>query len=137
MIIAFENKNLIGYHDSIVEGLLNIGYLKDKIDKGEKVLLIYDAFNNNVGKRYDGLESIFKIDGLVVLINNYFIKNKIEMKACKDMYERNEGNIKLNVIKIEKFIRMNFISRDKEKEDIGREVIDLDDKKYKDIFKKK
>ena len=123
-IIAFENKYLREYYDSIVKGLLDIEYLNDNIDKGEKVLLIYDRFDNNVGKYYDGLESVFKIDGLLMIINDYLTRNKIGMRACKDIY----GDMRLNVIKIEKFIRLEHISVEKRKKDFCCSVSTIGDK---------
>lgn len=126
-LLLFKSSDNIGLFDTIVEYFLSKEMIDDVIRGDTEFILICDSFINGGGKYFDGIGHYFETEGLINTFNDYFARKIIDMKAskcvCKD----------LEAIKIEKFVRMNYVSRDKGKEDIGRDVID--DSKY-NIFKK-
>lgn len=96
------------------------------------LLIIYDETKNiNTGVECKGLERLFKLDGLIGVLNDYFLLNRIDLRAVR--FELRG----IDFIKIEKFVRLSTISKVERKEDVGRNIIDQNDERYKDIFKEK
>lgn len=131
-LLLFKSSDNIGLFDTIVEYFLSKEMIDAVIRGDTEFILICDSFINGGGKYFDGIGHYFDTEGLINTFNGYFTRKIIDMKAskciCKD----------LDAIKIEKFVRMNLISRDmidKKNEDIGRDIIDITDEKYKGIFK--
>lgn len=119
-------------YDIIVEDLLDIGSLiNEEIDKWKDILLIYDHFYDKNDQRYDGLEDVFKIDGLVSIINDYFTRRKIGLKA--KIYLLYINNRLYNFIKIEKFIRLEGVSTIKMKINGSDKIIEEETREKDEI----
>jgi len=106
-----------------------ISVLKDDPDR---FILAYDDFTFVDGDKIRGLGNVFKLDAILNIFNNYLANQKIDLKACRCTINHTVH------IKFERFMRMNFVSKNignKKDEDIGRDIIDITDEKY-DIFKK-
>ena len=101
------------FYDLIVSDILsgNIDMINEMVAKESTVILTYDSFSGKSGEYYEGFDKLFRLEGLVDFINNYFIKNKMGLVASKDLYENR------NVISISKFQRYerkgreNFVSK--------------------------
>lgn len=112
--------------------LEDTGVISALKDDPDRFALIYDDATYVGGNKIRGLGNVFKLGAILNIFNNYLANQKIDLKASKSIIN---GIVH---IKFEKFIRMDLISRDindKGKEDIGRDIIDTSNEKYKEIFK--
>lgn len=88
--------------DDIVDIILGktIGQICDKVGDCKNVVMVYDSFIGLNNVSYKGFDTIFKFDGLIGIINRYFITNKIDLRADKYMFNG------INFVKFVKFNRM-------------------------------
>jgi hypothetical protein len=100
VVLATDNKR--EFYDLIVSDILsgNIDLISELLAKEKIVLLSYDSFVGKSGERHEGFDRLFKLDGLIELINRFFITNKMGLVASKDVYNDR------NVILISKFVRI-------------------------------
>jgi hypothetical protein len=99
VILATGNKK--EFYDLIVSDILagNIDLINEMVGKEIMVLLSYDTFSGKSGESYEGFDKLFKLDGLVELINRHFLVYKIDLIAKKDLYDNR------NVIRLSRFAR--------------------------------
>jgi hypothetical protein len=99
VVLATGNKR--EFYDIIVSDILsgNIDQINEMVGKEKTILLSYDSFVGKSGENYEGFDKLFKLDGLVELINRYFLENKLGLVANKEIYSNR------NVISVTKFQR--------------------------------
>ena len=99
VVLATGNKD--AFYFLIVSDILagNIDLINEMVAKEKSVMLSYDTFSGKSGESYEGFDKLFKLDGLIELINRYFLENKMGLVANKDIYSDR------NVILISKFKR--------------------------------
>ena len=136
VVLATGNKK--EFYDLIVSDILsgNIDLINEMVAKEKIVLLSYDSFVGKNGEQYEGFDKLFRLEGLVDLINKYFITNKMGLVASKDVYSSR------NVILITKFTRVKvgkgengIISKIERKTE--RDTIEIDDNSNKEKDKGK
>lgn len=100
VILATGNKR--GFYDLIVSDILtgNIDMINEMVAKEKIVLLSYDSFVGKNGEQYEGFDKLFRLEGLVELINRYLLNNKMGLAASKEIYSNR------NMILITKFTRV-------------------------------
>lgn len=128
-LLLFKSSDNIELFDVIVSYFISKEMIDTVIKDGgdTEFILICDNSINKNGVYFDGIGHCFKTEGLINTFNDYFTRKRINMKASKCICNN------LGAIRIEKFLRMNHVSKVDVKEDIGRDVIEGD--KYKEIFK--
>lgn len=129
MLTGIENRDEVynSIADIILEDILD--NIVENTRNGKDVMIIYDSFVGRDGTYHKGFDNVFKIDGLVEIINKYFLKYKIDLVAKKDEYN------KFNVIRFSEFKRIKggYISKDdrrNEKDDIA--IIDTEKEENED-----
>lgn len=135
VVLATGNKD--AFYFLIVSDILagNIDMINEMVAKEKIVLLSYDSFVGTNGEQYEGFDKLFKLDGLIELINRYFLENKLGLVANKDTYNTR------NVIRLSRFSRFerkdgeNFVSKTERKTE--RDTIEIDDNSNKEKDKGK
>lgn len=127
-VIIFDNESEKIFKSRIANAILEETGLINRIKEDpDRFLLLYDdgeiKISNEVRTNdvrindVRGLGYFFRLYGLIRIFNDYFVNNKIEIKARKLIMND------IIYIKFEKFMRLDLISRSKEKDDIGRDII--------------
>lgn len=75
----------------------SIEHINDELDKGKDVFILYETMIGLEKKEYKGFDNIFKIDGLIMIMNKYFVNIKSDLVATKDTHNNK------NVIRIARF----------------------------------
>ena len=135
-ILATGNKR--EFYDLIVSDILasNIDLINEMVAKEKIVLLSYDSFVGKNGEQYEGFDKLFRLEGLVELINRYLLNNKMGLAASKEIYSNR------NMILITKFTRVKvgkgengIISKIERKTE--RDTIEIVENSSKDSDKEK
>ena len=131
VILATGNKR--EFYDLIVSDILagNIDLINEMVAKERTVLLSYDTFVGKSGENYEGFDKLFKIDGLVELINRHFLVYKIDLIAKKDIYDNR------NVILITKFVRIKEGGLSKTDRNTDKDNVAIIENSSKDSDKEK
>lgn len=70
--------------DCLLSGSLE--HINEELDKGKVIYILYETMIGLGKKEYKGFDNVFKIAGLVEIMNNYFVKTKVDLVASKDFY---------------------------------------------------
>jgi hypothetical protein len=96
-VLSYDDKE--DCYNEFIDCLLSasLEHINDELDKGKNVFILYDTMIGLGKKEYKGFDNVFKIAGLIDIMNTYFVKSKFDLVATKDLY-----NNKV-VIKIARF----------------------------------
>jgi len=101
-VILWASDDREQFYDMVADNLLdcNVDRMIEVIDNGKDIMMIHETFVGANNKCYNGLDTVFKINGLVEIFNKYFVRKKLDLAAKKDMY----GGY--NSIRIYRFMRL-------------------------------
>jgi hypothetical protein len=100
-VLSYDDKEEIynEFIDSLLSGSLE--HINNELDKGKEIYILFDTMIGLGKKEYKGFDNVFKIAGLIEIMNNYFIKSKTDLVATKDSHNNK------SVIKISRFVVKN------------------------------
>ncbi|MBZ5529608.1 MAG: hypothetical protein LAN71_17135 [Acidobacteriia bacterium] len=94
-VLAYEDKD--DCYDGFVGCLLgaSLEHINDELDMGKEVFILFETTIGLGKKEYKGFENVFKITGLIEIMNNYFVRTKSDLVATKGSY-KDKGVIKIS-----------------------------------------
>lgn len=100
-VLSYDDKedcyNL--FIDCLLGGSLE--HINDELDKEKEVYILFDTIIGLGKREYKGFDDVFKIGGLIEIMNAYFVKNKSDLVATKGSHNNK------TVIKIARFTIVN------------------------------
>ena len=101
-VVIWASDDKEQFYDLVADNLLdyNVSRMNDVVNKGKDVMMIYETFVGSNKKLYNGLDTVFKLEGLIEIFNRYFARNKIDLAVKKDVYNGYES------IRIYRFVRI-------------------------------
>ena len=138
-VILWASDDREQFYDVVADNLLdcNVDRMIEVVDNDKDIIMIHETFVGANNKCYNGLDTVFQINGLVEIFNKYFVRKKIDLAAKKDLYEG------YNSIRIYRFMRIKGgedgvvlkTERETIRDDV--EIIDSDSSKDKERITKK
>lgn len=85
-VLSYDEKE--DCYNDFIDCLLSgsIEHINDELDKGKNVLILFDTMVGLGKKEYKGFDNVFKLTGLIDIINTYFVRSKFDLVATKDFY---------------------------------------------------
>lgn len=111
-VLSYDDKEEC--YNSFIDCLLggSLGHINNELDKEKDVFILFETMIGLGKREYKGFDNVFKITGLIEIINNYFVKSKSDLVAAKDKH-----NDKI-VIKISRFTVKNVVKEENKTEAI-------------------
>jgi hypothetical protein len=105
-VIIWASRDKEQFYDLIVDSILKhkIDNMNDIVDSGKDIMMIYSTFVGISKKQYNGLDVVFKLEGLIEIFNKYFARNKIDLAARKDLHNGYESIRIYRLVRIKKGI---------------------------------
>ena len=105
-VLSYDDKDEC--YDTFIDCLLggSLEHINDELDKEKDVFILFETMIGLGKKKYEGFDNVFKIGGLIEIMNAYFVRSKSDLVATKDSYN-NKTVVKISRFTVKSVIKTN------------------------------